>query len=207
MAGTVMCIGLLGQNRDGTIPPLPQGTGFLVSRFGYVLTASHVVHPELMENTRYPLFAVTGIRGTFDGNCNFGNGPTYSLQLIAFDSEVDLALLKIQQTDLSGKGQWRYIPLGDSNMASAGDSVIVIGWANGSFRYLSTGAISKADAFRGRMEFTTGVDHGMSGAPVLDARGYVIGVVWGGMEQNNTLNFFVPIDFARALLALTGSTK
>lgn len=204
LGGTTMCIGLLGQNRDGSqVPKLPQGSGFIVSRYGYVLTNSHVVRPNLTQNSAYPLFTVTGIRGTMDSNCDFGQGQVYVLQLIAFDDQVDLALLKVQQNYLGDKGQWRHIPTGDSNLLAQGDSLIVLGFPRGEFEYNASGAISAVDTFRGRIKFTNSIDRGASGGPVLDNRGYVVGIVWGGEELNNSLNYFIPINFAAGLLRLT----
>jgi serine protease Do len=208
MSGTTMCIGLLGSNRDGSIiPKMPQGTGFVVSRYGYVLTNSHVVRPSSTQNSIFPLFTVTGIRGTFDSNCDFSSAGSYQLQLVAFDEQVDLALLKVQQNFLGDKSQWRILPLGDSNLLGQGDPLIVLGYANGTFEYNSTGAISATDTFRGRFKFSNSINHGNSGGPVLDARGYVVGIVWGGEELNNSANYFIPINFAAGLLRLTAPSN
>jgi S1-C subfamily serine protease len=47
---------------------------------------------------------------------------------------------------------------------------------------------------------TAAVSHGSSGSPILDANGRVIGVAVGFLAGGESLNFGVPVEYARALL-------
>lgn len=206
MAGTVLCIEVVGKNSDGTVvPKYPQGSGFVVNRHGYVITNSHVVRPHVVPYSGYALFEPSAFRGTFEGSCSFEGTASYKLELVAFDDQMDLALLKIQQNVLAGRNQWRFIPRGDSNAIAQGQRLIVLGYPKGDLTFNPDGSVNAMDASRGRVRFSNPVDRGASGGPVLDERGYVVGVVWGGEPSNPNVNFFIPINFATGLLRIAGS--
>lgn len=205
MAGTTMCLIIQGANSDKTSPAkLPQGSGFLVSEFGYLLTNSHVVRPQTIENGGYGIFVPTQIRGTFDSDCDLNSGPSYVLEIVAFDSYADLALLKIRQNADGARGGWRYIPRSNSNLLVKSQKLLAVGFPKGSSRIDQVGQISALDRSQGRYETDLPLNRGYSGGPVLDLRGYVVGVVWGGREDQGGVNLFIPINHAANLISLAG---
>lgn len=205
MSGTVFCIKVLGKNSDGTTPKqLPQGSGFLVSRLGYVITNSHVIRPQTIKDSPFSLFVSSGIVATFHSECDMSKGTTYDLEIISWDEHADLALLKVKQdSNSSSRDKWRYIPLGDSDQISPGDNLITTGFPGGLSLSDTNNAVKALDRTKGRVQFKAALDPGYSGGPVLDDRGYVVGVVWGGVLDKETANFFIPINFINHLLQFT----
>lgn len=209
LAGTVFCIQLQGKNTDSTtVPMLPQGSGFLVSRFGYVLTNSHVIRPQRIKNSPYSLFETSVIRANFHERCDFSKDPGYDLEVIAYDEHIDVALLKVKQdSNSSSRNNWRYIPLGDSDQLRPTDKLITFGFPNGRSSYDADGQVRSLDETKGRIQFKGPIEPGYSGGPVLDERGYVVGIVWGGILDRSTANYFIPVNFTNGLLQLTNRSN
>lgn len=203
MAGTTMCIVVKGANSDGTKPTRPpQGSGFLVNEFGYLLTNSHVVRPQTVQDGGYALFVPDEIRATFDSDCDLNN-PTYVLEIVAFDEYVDLALLKVRQNDDGFRGGWRYLPRRDSNLLQKSQDLLAVGFPGGASKILPAGHVTGLDRVKARLQTDLPLDRGFSGGPVLDTRGYVVGVVWGGRQDVAGLNLFIPINHAQHLIRMS----
>jgi len=209
IAGTVFCIQLQGKNNDGTsVRTLPQGSGFLVNRYGYVVTNSHVIWPQRIKDSPYSLFESSGIRATFQERCDFSRDPGYDLEVIAYDEHIDVALLKVKQdSNSSTRNNWRYLPLGDSDQLRPTDRLITFGFPGARSTYDADGMVRSLDEARGRIQFKGPIEPGYSGGPVLDDRGYVVGIVWGGILDRSTANYFIPINFANGLLQLAGRSS
>ena len=209
MSGTVMCIKVLGKTSDGTtLKHQPQGAGFLVSRLGYVMTNSHVIRPQTIKDSPYSQFVPSSLVATFHSECDISREPTYELEVITWDEHADLALLKIKQdSNSSTRDKWRYIPLGDSDLVRPGDKLITIGFPGGQNLADTDNAVKALDRTRGRIQFKASLEPGYSGGPVLDDRGYVVGVVWGGALDKDTANYFIPINFTNHLLQFTRAPK
>lgn len=136
------------------------GTGFFVTRDGYVLTNHHVVK-------RCSRISV------------FGAVPLSDARLVAADEEYDLALLKANvlatdEAELNNEKQ----PL------RASDPVVVVGYPGQSWetgRTKTTEArILSTKGPRGEekwLEFSDALAQGNSGGPLLDSAGNVVGVV------------------------------
>jgi len=209
MAGTVMCLVVEGRNSDGTtLARLPQGSGFLVNEFGYLLTNSHVVRPQAIASGAWGLFQPTAIRGSFvDGECERGQNMPYTLEVVAFNDHIDLALLKVRDNVAGFRGGWRYLPRRDSNLLQKSEAIVAVGFPDGVNTHATLGTVAVLDRSRARIETDLRVRRGFSGGPVLDLRGYVVGVVWGGLDDaSGTVNHFIPINHAKQLLQLAGDT-
>ena len=139
------------------------GTGFVISKDGYIVTNDHVVD------------------GASSVKVKVGDGKTQSARIVGTDQSTDLALLKV---DTNGK-DLPPLTFGDSNGVKVGDPTYAIGNPFGLSRTLTTGVVS---ALQRQIEAPDGftindviqtdaaLNPGNSGGPLLDANGNVIGV-------------------------------
>jgi putative serine protease PepD len=168
---------------------IASGTGFIVSTDGRVITNNHVIQD-----------AGGVVAKTADGHDLEVAG------LLATDPAKDIAVVQLR-----GSG---YVPLelGDSRTVRVGEDVIVIGSPLGLSQVFSAGLVSavrekgvveeegdRVDSWG--IQITAPVSHGSSGSPVMTRDGAVIGVAVGLLAEGQNLNFAVPIDIAKGMLA------
>ena len=94
------------------------GSGFVISEDGFIVTNNHVV-----ENAS-------------DIQVTFTDGEKIEAELIAFDAETDLALLKVNANNLD------YLEFGDSDTAKVGNWVMAIGNPHGLGGTVTAGIVS-----------------------------------------------------------------
>lgn len=172
-----------------------QGTGFVVSQDGYILTNAHVVSESgRVASTVRVIFKGKGTKGTLlEGT------------VVGADETTDVALIKI---DPNRAPKLQPIPLGDSSVASVGEEVVAIGNPLGFEFSLSRGVISgigrelespDGTTITGGIQTDAAINPGSSGGPLIDASGQVIGINYmiatmsGG---NEGIGFAVPINTA-----------
>lgn len=133
-----------------------QGTGFIITNDGYVVTNAHVLSGgSMVEAVDY-------------------NQNIIPASLVGYDSNLDIALLKIN-------GNYSKLTLGDSNNVQVGESVIAIGNPLGLQFSVSQGIISAVDR-QGQngldyyFQTDTALNPGNSGGPLIDKNGKVIGI-------------------------------
>ena len=168
------------------------GSGFILTQDGYILTNYHVV-----ENSSS--IKVT----TYDGT-------SYDAQLIGYDESNDIAVLKIDATDLTP------VVLGDSDTLNVGDTVVAIGNPLGELTFsLTTGAVSALDR---PVTFSTGttmnliqtdcaINSGNSGGALFNLYGEVIGITNAKYSSSGSsseasidnIGFAIPIDQVRSI--------
>ena len=141
------------RRRDG------QGSGFIVTSDGYILTNNHVV-------------------GTADSiEVNLADGRTFKAELIGTDPGTDIALIKIKSNNLP------VAVLGDSDAVQQGDWVLAIGSPFGLAQTLTAGIVSAIGReFGGEQQYAkfiqtdASINPGNSGGPLVNMQGQVIGV-------------------------------
>ena len=168
------------------------GSGFILTQDGYILTNYHVV-----ENSNS--ITVT----TYDGTA-------YDAQLIGYDESNDIAVLKVDATDLTP------VVLGDSDTLNVGDTVVAIGNPLGELTFsLTTGAVS---ALNRPVTFSTGttmnliqtdcaINSGNSGGALFNLYGEVIGITNAKYSSSSSsseasidnIGFAIPIDQVRSI--------
>jgi hypothetical protein len=158
-----------------------QGSGFIVSRNGQVVTNYHVVER-----------ASTVV-------IKFSDGAFYLVDgFLAIDEENDIAVLKA-----SGKN-FPIVPLGDSNQVQAGEEVVAIGSPLALESTVSNGIISAirevGDENKRMLQVTAPISPGSSGGPLFNMRGEVIGITTLQFSKGQNLNFAIPINEAKPLL-------
>jgi serine protease Do len=160
------------------------GSGFFVSDDGYVVTNAHVVSDE---DASYTVFS--------------NDGTKYEAEVIAKDTVLDIALLKVEGTDLP------YLTFGDSSGAKVGQTVIAIGNALGEYRNtVSVGVISglsrsvaatngsnATEVLSDVLQTDAAINPGNSGGPLIDLSGQVIGVnVAASVGSAENIGFSLP---------------
>ncbi|MBF0177236.1 MAG: trypsin-like peptidase domain-containing protein [Magnetococcales bacterium] len=171
------------------------GSGVVVTEDGYILSNYHVV--EKAKHVYVTLFNAQG-----------GN-QVLPAEMVTLDAKRDLALLKIDpETPLQPAA------FGDSALLSVGDPVIAIGSPFGLDQTVSRGIISgKRKAVdiggvlhRGLIQTDAAINRGNSGGPLVDGRGYVIGINTAIYTTTNAfagVGFAVPSNTAREFLEET----
>lgn len=161
--------------------PIAQGTGFLVSADGLVLTNYHVIETGNVAIVKFP-----------DGTALPVDG------VLASDKVRDLAVIKIH-----GK-TFRTLPLGNSDRVQVGEEVVAIGNPLSLESTVSNGIISgvRTDKEAGGkfLQVTVPFTHGSSGGPLFNMVGEVIGITTFVYEGAGNLNFAIPVNDAKFLL-------
>ena len=179
-----------------------QGSGFVVSREGYVLTSAHVVTTAGPEEQGEPEVADRVYVG-------FRDGDRVEAAVIGWDLFDDVAVLKVDPD----AHELDPVPLGDSSRVVVGEPVAALGSPFGNESSLSVGVVSATR--RSISSLTSGynvgdaiqtdapITHGNSGGPLFDARGRVIGInaqIRSDSGQSEGVGFAIPINAAKRSL-------
>lgn len=163
------------------------GSGFFVSASGLIITNFHVASQLALEPERY-----RGVYVPVDGK-------QADLELLAFDVLHDLALLRVKTPGadkfpaLAFRSPQRALSRGE-RLYSLGNP-LDIGFAVTEGTY--NGMVQRS--FYPRIFFGGAINPGMSGGPVLDEAGQVIGVNVSKRLDGELLSFLVPAEFAQTL--------
>ncbi len=164
------------------------GSGFLVSTDGHVLTNYHVISQFALEPAGYRLrFATT-------------DGQEGQLELLDFDVRRDLALLRVAPGSLKGRGALGFRPA--DKALSKGDRIYSMGNPHDvAFAVVEgnyNGMVERS--FDELIYYSGSINSGMSGGPVVDEDGRVVGVNVSAMFFAQQMSFLVPGSYAQALL-------
>jgi len=171
------------------------GTGFVVSKDGYILTNAHVVSESGQ--------AVSTVTVIFKGDGS--QGTQVEGTVLGADESTDVALIKIDPSQTPGLTP---IPLGDSSQVTVGEQVVAIGNPLGLDFSLSSGVVSATDrelqspngaTISGGIQTDAAINPGNSGGPLIDANGRVIGIneqIDSKSGGNEGIGFAVPINTA-----------
>ena len=174
-----------------------QGSGFVVTPSGYILTSAHVV-TDVVESA-HPSEA-------HEVFIAFKDRDRVKAKIVGWDGYDDVALLKIDPA----AHPLVTVPLGDSSRVRPGDPVAAMGSPFGNEDSIAVGVVSAihrsinslTSSFKVVDAIPTDapITHGNSGGPLFDARGRVIGInaqirsESGGAEG---VGFAVPINAAK----------
>jgi 2-alkenal reductase len=199
-AGVVTIVALFGAHAQTGQGDAAQGSGFVVSHRGYILTNSHVITNAGEAPSGEAPEAADSVF------VEFRDGDRVPARVVGWDVYDDVGLLK---TD-PGEHALSPVPLGDSSGVVVGEPVAAIGSPFGNENSLSVGVVSATE--RSIESLTSSYDlvdaiqtdapinRGNSGGPMFDARGRVIGInaqirsVSGNAEG---VGFAVPINSAK----------
>ena len=164
--------------------PDGSGSGFIVSRTGYVVTNNHVI-----EGTRVPEITLM-------------TGEKYDSVIIIADAGLDIAILII----VADRSDFPAAVLGSSAEVTPGEEVLAIGYALGLQGQVTfTKGIVSAILEQGGYEFIqtdAAINPGNSGGPLVNLKGETIGInTWGYVGSGiEALGFAIPIDEAKTLI-------
>ena len=141
------------------------GSGFIISPDGYIVTNNHLIQ------------GLTGT-GTVDTvTVTLTNRKEYTARIVGRDPTSDLALLKIEGSNLP------YVQWGDSTRSRVGDWIIAIGNPYGLGGTVTAGIVSAlhrgitgVGAYDRYIQTDASINLGNSGGPMFDLNGNVIGV-------------------------------
>ena len=183
---SVVTIRVEAAGGDGT------GSGWVLDDKGHIVTNNHVVSS-----------AANGGKITVV----LTNGKQTSAKIVGRDVSYDLAVLKVERTDLTP------LPIGDSGNVVVGDPVIAVGAPLGLESTVTTGIVSALNrpvtpgdandqSFINAIQTDAAINPGNSGGPLLDMRGRVIGInsaiarvagnAIGGQSGNIGVGFAIP---------------
>jgi serine protease Do len=177
--------------------PLPRvgtalGSGFIIHRSGYVLTADHVI--DRGRNIKVVLLKPRE-----------GKAEEYPAELVGKDKAAGVALLKI-----APKHDLPVLPLGDSGKVEIGDQVLAVGNPYGFSHTVTSGIVSftgrklPSSGARGRkvefIQIDAPINPGNSGGPLLNLSGEVVGINIAIAAQAQGIGFAVPVNAAKGAI-------
>jgi len=160
------------------------GSGFVISKDGFILTNNHVVKK------------ATEIKVKLD------NGREYDAKIIGRDPKTDLALIKVKPD----KNFPEPVKLGNSDAIRVGDWVMAVGNPFGLGQTVTTGIISAKGRIIGAgpyddfLQTDAAINPGNSGGPLFNMKGEVVGINTAIIAQGQNIGFAIPINMAKELL-------
>jgi len=158
-----------------------QGSGFIISADGLILTNAHVV------------------REAKDVTVKLSDRREYAAKVIGIDTTTDVAVLRIDAKNLP------VVRLGDPRTLEVGDPVLAIGAPYGFEQTATQGIVSAkgrslpGDAVVPFIQTDAAVNPGNSGGPLFDGTGAVVGInaqIYSQSGGFQGLSFAIPINVA-----------
>jgi 2-alkenal reductase len=195
--GVVTIFSIFDEQPTGDDEHAAQGSGFVVSPEGYLLTSAHVISTT---GDNQPSRAAQRVYVAFRDN------DRVEAEIIGVDLNDDVGVLKLDPDDHA----LTPVPLGDSSKVVVGEPVAAIGSPFGNTDSLAVGVVSSnrrsIPSLTSRFNVVDAIQtdapitHGNSGGPLLDARGRVIGInaqIRSESGDSEGVGFAIPINAAR----------
>jgi serine protease Do len=161
------------------------GSGVVVTNEGHIITNNHVV--DQVDEIEVQL----------------SDGRTKKARLVGADSQVDLAVLKIDDPGV------KPLKLADSDTVQAGDFVLAIGNPFGFEETVTDGIISskgrpnRSDFFGDLLQTNAAINPGNSGGPLINLRGEIVGINTAIISRtggSQGIGFAIPSNTIRTAL-------
>jgi serine protease Do len=161
-----------------------QGSGFIISADGYILTNNHLV-------------------GDTDKiTIKLTDGRKFEAELIGTDPESDVAVIKIDADNLG------FLELADSDKVQVGEWVLAIGNPFGLSHTVTSGIVSAKGRSIGLTNYEdfiqtdAAINPGNSGGPLLNLDGKVVGINTAIISRNGGnmgIGMAIPINMAKSI--------
>lgn len=184
---------------QNTSTAMAEGSGVIISSDGYILTNNHVINSsETNSNSFYSLGEATKITVSL-----YNDDTEYPAKIIGTDQQTDLAIIKIDKTDLTAA------KLGDSDSIQVGEWCMAIGNPLGMASSVTAGTISalnrKITDDDGKnytlIQTDAAINSGNSGGALVNTNGEVIGI--NTIKASGTgvegLGFAIPINSTKSI--------
>ncbi len=170
-----------------------EGSGFVISKDGYIVTNAHVVD------------------GSGKVYVSFSNNDKKEATIVGKDESTDIALLRVDES----ADALMPLTLGNSSKMNPGDGVVAIGNPYGYERTITEGIISAThrsiaapdnSTITNALQTDAAINHGNSGGPLINMQGQVVGInsqidSQSGVNANIGIGFAIPIDTVTAVVA------
>lgn len=158
------------------------GSGFLISKDGYIVTNDHVV------------------RDAESIQVKLSNDKVYDAKVVGGDQKSDIAVIKISAADLPTA------VLGNSDNLDVGQWAIAIGNPFGLDRTMTVGVISATgrtnmgiETYENFIQTDASINPGNSGGPLLNVYGEVVGINTAIVAAGQGIGFAIPINMAKPI--------
>jgi len=162
-----------------------QGSGFVISRDGYILTNNHVVE------------------GADTITVKLNDGRELKAEIVGTDPQTDVAVIKVKGDSLP------VLPLGSSHSLEVGEWVMAIGNPFGLAQTVTVGVVSaKGRSGVGIVDYEdfiqtdAAINPGNSGGPLLNLEGRAVGINTAIFSKSGGymgIGFAIPIDMAKKI--------
>ena len=160
-----------------------QGSGFLITPDGYILTNNHVVGDANLVSVQ------------------MNDGREYEAEIVGTDPGSDLAVIKIDESDLP------FLRLGNSEKLEVGDWVLAVGNPFGLSHTLTAGVVSAKgrsgiglNDYEDFIQTDAAINPGNSGGPLVNLDGDVVGINTAIFSRSGGymgIGFAIPVDMAK----------
>ncbi len=176
-----------GPFSEGNPPRGPKqrgvGSGFVMSRDGYILTNNHVVEDADQIKVK------------------FANGKEYEGKVVGRDPKTDLAVVKIE-----GASDLQPLTLGNSDDLKVGNWVVAVGSPFGLEQTVTAGIVSAkgraigAGPYDNFIQTDASINPGNSGGPLINMKGEVVGINTAIIADGQGIGFAIPINMAKEIV-------
>src|SRR6202046_5664254 len=180
-----------GQGQTRPMREQSLGSGVILTSDGTILTNNHVVE------------------GATDIKVSLSDKREFQAKVIGTDSQTDIAVLKIDATNLPT------VPLGDSNQLQVGDLIFAIGDPFGVGETATMGIVSATgrggfgiEHYENFIQTDAAINPGNSGGAMIDIHGNLVGINtailshggMGGGGGNEGVGFAIPMSMAKPIM-------
>jgi len=172
-----------GEDRQRDFKQKSLGSGFIIDKDGYIVTNNHVV-----ENAD-KIKVILKDEKEFDA------------EIVGRDANTDLALIKIESDH-----NLPIVKLGNSDALEVGQWVVAIGNPFGLEHTLTAGIVSAKGRVIGSgpyddfIQTDASINPGNSGGPLIDMKGEVVGINTAIVASGQGIGFAIPINLAKGIL-------